>query len=281
VRRIDAHQHFWQFRPADYPWIGERMGVLRRDFTPADLAPSLVAHGLEGSVAVQASCTPGETDWLLALADEAPSIVGVVGWVDLCAPTARASLEHLAAHPRCRGVRHIVQDEPDDRFLLRADFLAGVSHLAPLGLTYDILVHPRQLPAAVEFARRHPETRLVLDHLGKPPIREGLLEPWARQIRELARLEHVCCKVSGLVTEADWTSWTRRDIAPYLDLVFDVFGASRLMFGSDWPVCLLAAGYDEVIGIVDEYVERLSASEREAVFGGTAARFYGLERSAA
>ena len=274
--RVDAHQHFWRYRPADYPWIGDSMGVLRRDYLPTDLEPALAGRQLHSSVAVQASATVAETEWLLALAETYPSVAGVVGWVDLCSADAPAVLARLAAHPRLRGIRHIVQDEPDDAFLLREDFLRGVEALVELDLTYDILIYPRQLPAAVEFVRRLPRHRLVVDHLAKPCIASGILEPWASELRRLARYDHVHCKLSGMVTEASWTSWRPEHVRPYVDVALDAFGPDRVMFGSDWPVCLLAASYEEVVDVAREAVAHLSEGDREAVFGGTAWRFYRL-----
>lgn len=272
--RIDAHQHFWRYSPATHGWIDDSMAVLKRDFLPEALQPLLRAHGYDGCVAVQAQLDVAETKWLLALADQHPFIRGVVGWVDLCAPEAASALAALA-HPKLRGIRHVVQAEPDD-FMNRADFRRGIAALAPLGLTYDILVYHRQLPAAVSLVERFAEQRFVVDHVAKPDIAQGTREPWATQMRALARHPHVFCKVSGLVTEAQWQSWTEEQLRPYLDLVFEAFGPERLMIGSDWPVCLLAGDYDRVMGVVEEYVARLPAASAAAVLGGTARRFYGL-----
>jgi L-fuconolactonase len=276
--RLDAHQHFWQYRPEDYPWMTGPLRALRRDYLPPDLAPLLVAAGLDGSIAVQAQQTVAEARWLLGLADQYPAIRGVVGWVDLCSERVDEQLAELSAHPRFVGVRHVVQDEPDDRFLLRPDFQRGIARLRDYDLTYDILIYPRQMTAAIEFVRRFPEQPLVLDHLAKPIIHDGVLSPWREQIGELARSPNVCCKLSGMVTEARWRQWTKADFRPYLDAVFDAFGPERLMFGSDWPVCTLSGDYAAVYDIVDDYTrQRLSPAEREQVFGTTAARFYGIE----
>jgi L-fuconolactonase len=274
--RIDAHQHFWTYRRDDYGWIDDSMRALQRDFGPPDLAPLLRAADFDGTVAVQATQTVKETEWLLETAAENPLVKAVVGWVDLRARTAREDLERLSRNPRLCGVRHVVQDEPDDRFLLRDDFLRGVALLEDFDLTYDILIYPKQLPAAIEFVRRFPRQRLVLDHLAKPAIREGALEPWASQIREMARQENLFCKVSGMVTEANWSRWKKPDFTPYLDVVFEAFGPGRILFGSDWPVCLLAASYEDVLGIVNDYISRLSKDERAAVMGENAERFYQL-----
>jgi L-fuconolactonase len=275
---LDAHQHFWRYRPAEYPWI--RPGSpIQRDFLPEDLEPLLRQAGFDGCVAVQARQSLEESRWLLELADQWPFIRGVVGWVDLRAERVEDQLAELASHPRCVGVRHVVQDEPDDQFVLRPDFLRGLGQLRRFGLTYDVLIFPRQLPAAIELARRLPEQPMVLDHLAKPRIRDGVLRPWREQIRELARQPNVFCKVSGLVTEADWTRWRAADCRPYLDVVFEAFGPERLMFGSDWPVCLLAASYEQVVGLVNDYLAGLAPDVRRAVLGANAIKFYQLDRA--
>lgn len=274
--RVDAHQHFWSYDPERYGWISDEMAVLKRDYLPADLAPLLAAEGLDAAVTVQARQDLDETRWLLDLAEAHPFLAGVVGWVDLRSDAVDAQLDELAARPALRGVRHVVQDEPDDEFLMRDDFLAGVAKLAARGLTYDVLVFPRHLPVAARFVDRFPEQPFVLDHVAKPFIAKGELEPWARGIRELARRAHVTCKVSGMVTEARWREWTPADLRPYLDVVFEAFGAGRLMYGSDWPVCRLASEYGPMKAVVDEYAAALSDDERAALFGGNAARFYGL-----
>ncbi|HXV60518.1 MAG TPA: amidohydrolase family protein [Vicinamibacteria bacterium] len=277
--RIDSHQHFWRFDEKEYSWIDDRMAMLRRDFMPEELAPILKKNGVHGSLAVQVRQSLEETDWLLEMARQNAFVRGVVGWVDLRSSVARRDLERYRDNRFFLGVRHLVQDEPDDRFLLREDFLAGVSILKELDLTFDILIYPRQLPAAIEFVRRFPDHRLVLDHLAKPPIARGEVEPWASFIRELSSSENLFCKVSGMVTEASWTSWTRDDFIPYLDVVFEAFGSGRLMFGSDWPVCRLAARYDEVMQVVVEYLDTLSSDEKGAVLGGNAIDFYRLGRA--
>lgn len=274
--RIDAHQHFWRYAADTHPWIDDSMAALRRDFLPPELKPLLAEAGIDGCVAVQAQQNRAETDWLLQLADENAFIRGVVGWVDLRAASAADDLRELAAQPKFRGVRHIVQDEPDERFLLRPDFCRGVALLEPLGLTYDILVYSRQLPAVVEFARRFPYQRFVLDHLGKPEIRTRQMDDWRREMRRLSAAPNVFCKLSGLVTEADWKTWKPADLVPYLDVAMECFGASRLMIGSDWPVCLLAGTYPQILAGVSDYTSRLTWSERNAILGDNAWRFYGL-----
>jgi len=275
--RLDSHQHFWSYSESEYDWIDERMNRIRRDFAPGDLEPILRRNGFDGSVAVQVRQSVEETDYLLGLADEHDSIRGVVGWVDLRSPGARGDLERFSEHARFRGVRHVVQAEPDDRFLLRHDFLRGVELLRDLDLTYDILVYHRHLPVVVDFVARFPEHRLVLDHIGKPAIAMGELDPWASSIRKLGKFENLYCKVSGMVTEADWSGWKRSDFTLYLEIVLESFGPRRLLFGSDWPVATLAASYEQVVEIVEGFLDPLSSTEKDAVFGGNAADFYGLE----
>ena len=275
--RLDSHQHFWSYSEREYDWIDERMSRIRRDFAPGDLEPILRRNGFEGSVAVQVRQSLEETEYLLGLADEHEFIRGVVGWVDLRSPGARRDLDRFSEHPRFRGVRHVVQAEPDVRFLLRDDFLRGVALLRDLDLTYDILVYHRHLPVVVDFVARFPEHRLVLDHIGKPAIAKAELEPWASSIRKLGKNENLYCKVSGLVTEADWSGWKKADFALYLEIVLESFGPRRLLFGSDWPVATLAASYEQVVEIVDDFLDPLSSAEKDAVFGGNAADFYGLE----
>ncbi len=272
--RIDSHQHFWRYRPEAYPWIGEGKGVLKRDYLPEDLAPLLSAQGFDGCVAVQAAHTPDETRFLLELSDSHPFVRAVVGWVDLCSPDVERQLAELARHPRLKGIRHIAQDEPDDRFLVREDALRGIAALERFGLAYDILVFARQLPATIELARRLPRQRFVLDHIAKPEIAAGRISPWKEQVRELAAAPNVSCKVSGMVTEAAWRGWTAAQLRPYLDVVFEAFGPDRLMIGSDWPVCLLAGDYATVMALVEDYMAGRPTAEREKVLGGNAARFY-------
>ncbi len=278
MTRLDAHQHFWHYDPVRDAWITPDMAVIRRDFLPGDLAPVLTANGFDGCVAVQADQSEQETRFLLDLAHSNDFIRGVVGWVDLRAPDLDDTLGGLSAADALCGVRHIAQTEPDD-FLTRDDVVRGIGHLHRFGLTFDVLVYERQLAAAIALADRLPEQPFVLDHLGKPRIGDGVLEPWATHLRELARRRNVCCKVSGLVTEADWTHWHAADLRPYLDVAFDAFGVDRLMFGSDWPVCLVAGGYGQMLGLVREYAGALSSDERSALFGGTATRFYGLDEN--
>jgi L-fuconolactonase len=276
--RIDAHQHFWRYDPPHYGWIDDTMAALRRDHLPADAQREMRRAGFDACVAVQARQTLEETRWLLALADTHPFIAGVVGWIDLQSADARVGLEEVANHPRLVGVRHIVQSEPDDRFMLRPAFCAGLALLEEFGLAYDILVYSRQLPVATELADRFPSQRFVLDHLGKPGIRAGAraIAGWSRDLRTLAARPNVWAKLSGLITEADWTRWTPEAIRPYLDVAFDAFGAERLMIGSDWPVCTVAGDYGRTMNVVIDYLVDRPARERDAVLGGTAQRFWNL-----
>jgi L-fuconolactonase len=273
---IDAHQHFWRYSAHEYGWIDDSMTSLRRDFLPHDLEPELKGNGFGGCVAVQTRQTIEETRWLLELAAQNPFIVGVVGWVDLQSPQLRSQLESFTPNSKLVGVRHIVQSEPDDWFLLHHEFLEGVAMLEEFGLAYDILIYPRQLPAAAEFARWLPQQRFVLDHLAKPTIKRGNMRGWSARIRELASLPNVMCKLSGLVTEADWRHWKPEEIRPYLDVAFDCFGPGRLMIGSDWPVCTVAGSYSRVIEVITNYLESFAGEIRDAVMGGNAQRFWRL-----
>jgi L-fucono-1,5-lactonase len=274
---IDAHQHFWVYDPREYDWIDDSMASLRRDFLPDELKNELGRGGFQGCVAVQARQTIGETRWLLELAAASPFILGVVGWVDLQSPQVRSQLQVVAGNPKLIGIRHVVQSEPDDRFLLRPEFLRGIAVLEEFDLAYDILIYPKHLPVAAEFVRQFPRQRFVLDHLAKPPIKSGNLHPWTRRIRELAAFPNVFCKLSGLVTEADWQHWKSEDMAPYLDVAFESFGPQRLMIGSDWPVCTVAATYGGAMGVVKDYLARHPVPVREAVLGGNAQRFWKLK----
>jgi L-fuconolactonase len=272
--RIDAHQHLWAYDPAEYGWIGPGMEGLARDFLPPDLEPLLKQNGMDGTIAVQARQSLAETEWLLDLAARYRIIKGVVGWVDLRSPELSQELARLAPSRKLRGVRHVVQDEPDDDFMLQSDFLRGIGMLADFNLTYDILIYPRQLPAAIELVRHFPEQRFVLDHIAKPLIKERVLAPWDDGLRRLAGLPNVSCKVSGMVTEADWSAWQPQTFKPYLDVVLGAFGPERVMIGSDWPVCTLAGSYEEVLDIAFRYIEQFTPAEQAGILGENAARFY-------
>jgi L-fucono-1,5-lactonase len=277
--RLDSHQHFWKYNPAHQVWMTDQMAVLRRDYLPPELEPLLKAVGFDGTVAVQARQMIEETEWLLQLADQHDSIRGVVGWVDLGSPALRAQLERYARHPKLVGVRHVVHDEPDDQFMLLPDFRRGIGQLREFDLTYDLLLFPKHLPAAAKLVAEFPEQPFVLDHIAKPAIRERLVSPWKEDLRRLARFPNVCCKLSGMVTEAEWKRWTQADFSPYLDVVLEAFGPERVMIGSDWPVCTLSGDYRSTMRIVMDYVERFSPKTREAILGGNCARFYGIPLS--
>ncbi len=271
---LDTHVHFWQFNPVRDAWIDDSMQVLQRNFLPADLEAEMVANGIAGCVAVQADQSEEETHFLLKLADNHAFVKKVVGWVDLRSPDVAERLAYFSQFEKLAGFRHIVQGEADVNFLLRKDFCRGIGALEQHGFTYDILVFPHQLGAVLEFVRRFPHQKFVIDHLAKPYIKDGYYDGWAALMREIAKQENLHCKVSGLVTEADWQDWRYEDFVPYLDLVTEAFGTRRLMFGSDWPVCLLGRGYGDVVGIVRRYFDSFSADERASFFGENGNAFY-------
>ncbi len=273
--RIDAHHHFWRYSPAEYGWIDDTMAGIRRDFLPQNLAVEIADAGIEGVISVQASQTIAETEWLLSLAVAYPWIRGVVGWVPLVDPAAPALLERLATNRALRGVRHVLQAEPDS-FMDRADFNAGLAQLNRLQLAYDILIYHHQLPAAIRLVDRNPNQTFVLDHIAKPNIRGGSFQPWARDLAELARRPHTFCKLSGVVTESDHASWSYEQILPYMEAALAAFGPERMMFGSDWPVCRVATTYADWVRIVGRFAASLSASEQQALFEKTAVLAYHL-----
>jgi L-fucono-1,5-lactonase len=273
---IDAHQHFWHYNPARDGWITEEMAPLKRDFLPEHLVPELRKNQINGCIAVQVGQSERETMFLLDIAEHNRFVRGVVGWVDLRSDHLPQRLQCFSQFGKLRGFRHIVQAEKDGRFMLRNDFLAGIAELQAFGFAYDILIYARQLPAAIELAAKFPRQKFVLDHIAKPEIKAKEITGWERCIRRLAAHPNVWCKLSGLITEADWRSWEPGDLKPYLDVVFDCFGVDRLMFGSDWPVCLLAGSYRQVKEIIADYTEVLPQSDKDKIFGLNAARFYGL-----
>ncbi|MDP8243852.1 MAG: amidohydrolase family protein [Candidatus Hinthialibacter antarcticus] len=273
---IDSHQHFWQYTPEEYAWIGDNMTPLRRDCLPDDLKPLIDAAGVQGTVAVQARQCLDETQWLLQLAGANEWIVGVVGWVDLRSDALSAQLERFSKNKKLVGVRHVVHDEPDDEFLLREDFLRGIQMLADYDLAYDLLLFEKHLPVAIQFVETFPDHRIVLDHISKPLIKDRVLSPWDANLRELAKYPNVYCKVSGMVTEADWTNWTPDDLKPYLDVVFDAFGPERIMLGSDWPVCTVAGSYQDILNIPLNSIESLSIEDQEKIKSKNARRAYKL-----
>jgi L-fuconolactonase len=279
AERIDAHHHLWRYAKNEYPWIDGKMAALARDFLPAELEEVTGACGIQGTVAVQARQSLEETKWLLDLAEQTHLIRGVVGWAPIASADFPAVLERLRPFGKLKGLRHVVQDEPDDEFLLGVQFNAGIAALRRYSLVYDILIFERQLPAAIRFVDRHPNQIFVLDHIAKPRIREHQVEPWKTNIREMARRENVYCKVSGMITEADWATWSEKDLRPYFDTVLQAFGPKRLMAGSDWPVCTLAASYQRWYSTLQKLLRPLSAQEQGMIFGEVATSVYGLSPS--
>jgi L-fuconolactonase len=273
---LDAHHHFWRYNAQDFGWIDDAMRVIRRDFLPPDLAKTIHAAGVDGVVSVQARQSLEETRWLLELAEANSFVRGVVGWVPLITPDIENLLGELAANPKLRAVRHVLQREPDECYMLREDFARGIQALRAHRLAYDILIFERHLPQTIPFVDRHPQQIFVLDHLAKPRIKDGLLEPWRKNIIELARRPNVYCKLSGMVTEADYLNWTEAQLRPYFEMVLEAFGPRRLMFGSDWPVCLVACDYARWANLVRGWIGKLSATEQARILGETAAEAYGL-----
>lgn len=272
---IDAHQHFWKYDPVRHSWINDEMQAIRKDFTPEDLKPVLRQNGVTGCVAVQADQTEAETDFLLALAQKNDFIKGVVGWVDLRAANLQERLEHYQQFTQIKGFRHILQAE-EPEFMLTVEFLTGIFQLHKFNFTYDILIHPRHLPTAAHLVRQLPDQQFVIDHLAKPFIKKGELGEWRKEMQIIAKFPNLHCKISGMVTEADMRNWKPADFTPYLDAVTEAFGTDRLIYGSDWPVCLAAASYKDVIGIVRNYFSSFSADEQDAIFRGNATAFYNL-----
>lgn len=276
---IDAHQHFWKFDPVKDTWIDESMKPIRKDFMPPDLQPILDDLRIDGCVSVQVDQTEDETRFLLELADEYPFIKAVVGWVDLRADNIEERIDYFSGFGKLAGFRHILQAEEPER-MLEPPFLRGIEALQDYDFTYDILVYPRHLTAVTELVRKFPDQKFVVDHLAKPNIKEGAFGPWAQRIRELGKAENVYCKVSGLVTEADWKNWSPNELNPYLDFAFEIFGAERLLYGSDWPVCLLAGSYKQVYSLMSDYLASFSSDEKQDVFGKNTLRFYGIDTGA-
>jgi L-fuconolactonase len=277
---IDAHHHLWRYTQADYGWINEEMRSLRRDFLPADLRQEMDRAGVDATVCVQARQSLEETASLLQFAAEHPWIAGVVGWAPIAGDDFPPRLDALLAHPKLKGLRHVLQDEPDPAFALRPEFQRGLSALRGTGLVYDILIYAPQLPVAAELAGRHPQQVFVLDHLAKPKIAAGALSPWREDLRELAKRPNVWCKLSGLVTEANWASWTDDSLRPYLDAALEAFGPGRLLAGSDWPVCTVASSYSRWWQVLRAWAAQLSSNEQEAILGRNAAEVYRLETRA-
>ena len=274
--RIDAHQHFWIYNSVRDAWIDDDMEVIRKNYLPKDLLPVLQENNMDGCVAVQADQSINETNFLLKLANENDFIKGVVGWVDLRKENLEEQLEQYVSFKKLKGFRHIVQAEKQVDFLLRDDFCKGVSLLKKFGFTYDILIYPKQLMVAIEFVKRFPEQFFVIDHLAKPNIRERKIGEWEKEIKLIAAFPNVYCKLSGMVTEADWGRWFVGDFKPYIEIVLENFGIDRVMFGSDWPVCLLAATYKQCCEILEENTIHFSEEEKRKLWGENAIRFYNL-----
>jgi len=274
--RLDSHQHFWRYDPAAYSWMTDRMKILRRDYLPGDLIPLLASIEIEGTIAVQARQVVEETEWLLELSEQHNFIRGVVGWLDLRGPEIGADLKKYSAHKKLRGVRHVVQDEPDDFFMLRPEFKRGIGRLHEFNLTYDLLVFPKQLPAAATLVESFPMQPFVLDHIGKPAIRDGEVQPWKENVERLAQFENAFCKLSGMVTEAALGNWQPHEFHRYLDIIIKAFGTDRVMIGSDWPVCTLSGDYSSVMNVVIDYIKQFPIEARAAILGGNCSRFYGI-----
>ena len=274
--KSDSHHHFWRYSQSEYGWIHDGMRTIRRSFLPLDLEREIAEVGIDGVVSVQARQTLSETEDLLAWAQEHDFIRGVVGWVPLVSDSVREDIERFADRDELKGVRHVLQSEPDNHYMLRDDFNRGVALLEDFGLVYDILIFERHLPQTLQFVDRHPDQVFVLDHAAKPRIKDGLLAPWQSNLTQLAQRPNVYCKVSGMVTEAVWGAWSEEQLMPYFDIIFSAFGPKRLMFGSDWPMCLLATPYGRWFRLVEKYVTRLSDTEQERFWDGTAVEAYGL-----
>ncbi|WP_428329609.1 amidohydrolase family protein [Mucilaginibacter sp.] len=274
--KIDAHQHFWKYDAVRDSWIDESMYTIRRDFMPRDVSPLLTKYQVAGCVAIQADQSETETDFLLSLAADNDFIKGVVGWVDLRSPNITERLEHYSTFEKIKGFRHILQGEPDRALMLNPAFMKGITALKNYDFTYDILIIPDQLGFTNQFIKTFPSQRFVIDHIAKPDIKHKNMDKWGNAIKAVAKHENVSCKISGMITEADWKDWTMADIEPYLDIVFEAFGSKRVMFGSDWPVCNLAGGYDQMMLVVKNYASKLSANEQARFWGLNATEFYKL-----
>ena len=275
--RLDAHQHFWEYNAQRDSWIDDSMSVLKSDYLPEQIEPLLKEKELEGCIAVQANQSEKETEFLLALAEAYSFIKAVVGWVDLCSENIEKRLEYYAQNPYLKGIRHIVQAEPEN-FVLKPEFQRGIGFLSQFNLVYDLLVYPSQLESGIELVSQFPDQKFVLDHCAKPQIKIQEIKKWTRDVRRLAEEENVFCKVSGLVTEADFKNWKPSDFLPYLEVVFDAFGEDRVLYGSDWPVCLLAASYEKVYQLIDDYTIEHSADARRKFFGDNAVRIYNIKK---
>ena len=273
---IDSHQHFWNYNPLRHAWMSEEMTVLKRDYLPHDLFSLLVQNSIEGCVAVQASQTEEENTFLLALADQHDFIKGVVGWVDLRSNQVEQRLVHYKNSKKMKGFRHVIHDESEIDFMLQTDFLRGIGLLNQFDFTFDVLIYPKHLANTLKLVRWFPEQPFVIDHIAKPNIREKKITDWKKELKAVASYDNVYCKISGMVTEATWGSWRKDDFTPYLDAVVEMFGTDRIMYGSDWPVCNLSASYEDMFGIITDYLSKFTQSEQEKIVGGNATRFYKL-----
>ena len=274
--KIDAHQHFWSYNTHEYTWISDEMSVLKTNHLPDDLWREQHSINFDGSIAIQARQTLQESKWLLQLANLEPRIKGVVGWVDLCSQNIETQIAQLGTHPKFVGVRHVLHDEPDDQFMLRPDFLNGIQKLKRHNLTYDLLLFEKHLPIAIQLVQQFPEQTFILDHISKPLIKNNILSPWDENLRKLATFPNVSCKLSGMVTEANWNTWTPQDLEPYMTVALEAFGPDRLMIGSDWPVCKLAADYSKVMQTTLDFLKRLSKPQQAAILGENCQRIYQL-----
>ena len=277
MHRIDAHQHFWNYNDSDYVWMNGPLEVLARDFLPDNLKPLLDKTGFDGTVAVQARQMVVETEYLLSLSDRFPWIFGVVGWFDFTSDSLESDLDRLGANPKLSGVRELIHDMPDADYAVSDPHVQAIAAIQRHGLTYDLLLRPQHVKTAIRLVDRFPGQPFVIDHIAKPDIEGGVMEPWRGDITELAKREHVCCKLSGMVTEADWSMWSPEDLHPYIDVVLEAFGPGRLMIGSDWPVCTCAGEYSRVMKAAIGHIERLSDDEKASILGETCRSFYGLE----
>ena len=273
---IDSHQHFWKYNSHDFPWISDDLSFLKKDFLPDDLFPVLSKNQVNGCIAVQARQSIEETEWLLQLASQHSFIKGVVGWVDLCSKNVEDQLSKFTRGNGLVGVRHVLHDEIDDDFMLRDDFQQGIKHLEQFGLTYDILIFPKHLPQVMQLVKMFPKQKFVIDHAAKPDIKSGNYQSWKNDLEGFRSLPNVFCKLSGLVTEADWKAIDQTNFDPVLDTLFDVFGDKRVMYGSDWPVCQLAASYKQVMDILQNYLINHKELNYERIMGGNCSMFYGL-----
>ncbi|MFM9826381.1 amidohydrolase family protein [Flavobacterium sp.] len=276
MKKIDSHQHFWKYHPVKDAWISDDMKIIQRDFLPVDFLPLLQENGVDGCIAVQADQSEEETHFLLELAKDNDFIKGVVGWIDLRGENITSRLNYFSQFKKLKGFRHIVQGESDENFLLQEDFSKGIAQLEQYNFTYDILILPKHLAVAFEFVKRFPNQKFVIDHLAKPDFKNKEFLDWEKGIREIATCPNVYCKVSGLVTEADWNNWTEADFTYCLNVVTEAFGIDRLLFGSDWPVCLLAANYAQTLEIVTNYFSKFPESNQEQFWSGNAIEFYNI-----